>query len=150
MGNEDFKKDIEELFRLFNKLIERYPEENMPGIDKTQFEQLKLFLRNYETMKDQLSMQMMGSVNEPMRQMLRMFIKQMKEELGEDDYLTEKDQDEISISRQPAASLKQGDPAESIAYIDAMLSRPGLKNEEIDRLLDERAQLSELLNKPDN
>jgi hypothetical protein len=39
---------------------------------------------------------------------------------------------------------------ERIAYIDAMLSRPGLKSEEIDRLLDERAQLSELLNKPNN
>ncbi|MBG0782877.1 MAG: hypothetical protein H0S84_11465 [Bacteroidales bacterium] len=149
MENDDFKKDIEELFRLFNKLIERYPEENMPGIDKAQFEQLKMFLRNYETMKDQLSMQMMGSVNEPMRQMLRMFIKQMKEELGEDDFLTENEPDEIPISRQPSPSLKQ-DPMERIAYIDAMLSRPGLKSEEIDRLLDERAQLSELLNKPNN
>ncbi len=150
MENEDFKKDIEELFRLFNKLIERYPEENMPGIDKAQFEQLKLFLRNYETMKDQLSMQMMGSVNEPMRQMLRMFIKQMKEELGEDDFLTENEPDEIPILRQPAPALNQGDPMEKIAYIDAMLSRPGLKSDEIDRLLDERAQLSELLKKPNN
>jgi hypothetical protein len=150
MENDDFKKDIEELFRLFNKLIERYPEENMPGIDKAQFEQLKLFLRNYETMKDQLSMQMMGPVNEPMRQMLRMFIKQMKEELGEDDFLTENEPDEIPISRQPSPPLKQGDPMEKIAYIDAMLSRPGLKNEEIDRLLDERAQLSEQLKNPNN
>ncbi|HOI32719.1 MAG: hypothetical protein PHG67_05120 [Bacteroidales bacterium] len=146
MENDDFKKDIEELFRLFNKLMDRYPEENMPGIDKAQFEQLKLFLRNYENMKDQISMQMMGPVNEPMRQMLRMFIKQMREELGEDDFLQDTKQDEIPISRQTIPMIK-GDPLEQIAHIDAMLSRPGLKNEEIDRLLDERARLSELLKK---
>ncbi|MDD3636435.1 MAG: hypothetical protein RBR84_03500 [Bacteroidales bacterium] len=144
MENDEFKKDIEELFRLFNKLMERYPEENMPGIDKAQFEQLKLFLRNYENMKDQISMQMMGPVNEPMRQMLRMFIKQMKEELGEDDFLREAEQDEIPVKRQ-TMPVEKGDPIEQIAHIDAMLSRPGLKNEEIDRLLDERARLGELL-----
>ena len=144
MENDEFKKDIEELFRLFNKLMERYPEENMPGIDKAQFEQLKLFLRNYESMKDQISMQMMGPVNEPMRQMLRMFIKQMKEELGEDDFLREAEQDEIPVKRQ-TMPVEKGDPIEQIAHIDAMLSRPGLKNEEIDRLLDERARLGELL-----
>lgn len=141
MENDDFKKDIEELFRLFKKLMERYPEEDMPGIDKAQLDQLKLFLRNYENMKDQISMQMMGPVNEPMRQMLRMFIKQMKEELGEDDFLHEQDQDEIPITRQ-AEPLREGNYAEQIAHIDAMLSRQGLKNEEIDRLLDERARLS--------
>ena len=146
MENDEFKKDIEELFRLFNKLMERYPEENMPGIDKAQFEQLKLFLRNYENMKDQISMQMMGPVNEPMRQMLRMFIKQMKEELGEDEFLREAEQDEIPISRQ-TIPVEKGDRIEQIAHIDAMLSRPGLKNEEIDRLLDERARLSDLLKK---
>ncbi|HPE42510.1 MAG TPA: hypothetical protein PKV88_00385 [Bacteroidales bacterium] len=146
MENDEFKKDIEELFRLFNKLMERYPEENMPGIDKAQFEQLKLFLRNYENMKDQISMQMMGPVNEPMRQMLRMFIKQMKEELGEDDFLREAEQDEIPVKRQ-TMPVEKGDPIEQIAHIDAMLSRPGLKNEEIDRLLDERARLGELLKK---
>lgn len=144
MENDEFKKDIEDLFRLFNKLMERYPEENMPGIDKAQFEQLKLFLRNYENMKDQISMQMMGPVNEPMRQMLRMFIKQMKEELGEDDFLREAEQDEIPVKRQ-TMPVEKGDPIEQIAHIDAMLSRPGLKNEEIDRLLDERARLGELL-----
>jgi hypothetical protein len=141
MENDDFKKDIEELFRLFKRLMERYPEEDMPGIDKAQLDQLKLFLRNYENMKDQISMQMMGPVNEPMRQMLRMFIKQMKEELGEDDFLHEKDQDEIPITRK-AEPLREGNIAEQIAHIDAMLSRQGLKNEEIDRLLDERARLS--------
>lgn len=136
MEQDDFKKDIEELFRLFNKMMDEHPEENMPGMDKAQLQQLKLFLRNYESMKDQISMQMMGPVNEPMRQMLRMFIKQMREQLGEDEgfVIEEKDQ-YIPINR-----LESNE--RTIEFIDEMLRRPGLKPAEVDRLLDERAQLS--------
>jgi len=135
MEQDDFKKDIEELFRLFNKMMDEHPEENMPGMDKTQLQQLKLFLRNYETMKDQISMEMMGAVNEPMRQMLRMFIKQMREQLGEDDYFVVEEDKEIPI-------IKIESNERTIEFIDEMLRRPGLKPAEVDRLLDERAQLS--------
>lgn len=136
MEQDDFKKDIEELFRLFNKMMDEHPEENMPGMDKAQLQQLKLFLRNYESMKDQISMQMMGAVNEPMRQMLRMFIKQMREQLGEDEgFVIEEKEREI-----PIIKLESND--RTIEFIDEMLRRPGLKPSEVDRLLDERAQLS--------
>ncbi|MCK9453250.1 MAG: hypothetical protein M0Q90_16255 [Bacteroidales bacterium] len=135
MEQDDFKKDIDELFRLFNKMMDEHPEENMPGMDKTQLQQLKLFLRNYETMKDQISMEMMGAVNEPMRQMLRMFIKQMREQLGEDDNFVVEEKKEIPI-------IKIESNERTIEFIDEMLRRPGLKPAEVDRLLDERAQLS--------
>lgn len=136
MEQDDFKKDIEELFRLFNKMMDEHPEENMPGMDKAQLQQLKMFLRNYESMKDKISMEMMGSVNEPMRQMLRMFIKQMREQLGEDDgFVVEEKENEIPI-------IQQETNEKTIELIDEMLRRPGLKPSEIDRLLDERAQLS--------
>ncbi|MDY0077159.1 MAG: hypothetical protein RBR87_07760 [Bacteroidales bacterium] len=135
MEQDDFKKDIDELFRLFNKMMDEHPEENMPGMDKTQLQQLKLFLRNYETMKDQISMEMMGAVNEPMRQMLRMFIKQMREQLGEDENFVVEEKKEIPI-------IKIESNERTIEFIDEMLRRPGLKPAEVDRLLDERAQLS--------
>ena len=115
--------------------MDEHPEENMPGMDKTQLQQLKLFLRNYETMKDQISMEMMGAVNEPMRQMLRMFIKQMREQLGEDENFVVEEKKEIPI-------IKIESNERTIEFIDEMLRRPGLKPAEVDRLLDERAQLS--------
>jgi len=135
MEQDDFKKDIEELFRLFNKMMDQYPEENFPGMDKTQLQQLKLFLRSYETMKDRISMELSGNMNEPMRNMLRMFIKQMRDQLGEDDVFSVEQKEEIPI-------IKLETSERTIEYIDEMLRRPGLKPTEIDRLLDERANLT--------
>ncbi|HMM11064.1 MAG TPA: hypothetical protein PKE03_03105 [Bacteroidales bacterium] len=130
MENNEFRRQIDELFRLFNKLMERYPMEDMPGLDRMQLEQMKIFLRNYEQMKDQISFEMMGQVNEPMRQMISLFIKQLKEELGEEDL----------VDDNPPQAVTQG---KTIQEIDALLSRGGLSEDEIDKLLDERARLQQ-------
>lgn len=128
MDNEELKKQLDELFRLFNKLMEKHPIEDVPGINRMQLEQMRLFLKNYQLMKDQISMEMMGQMNEPVRQMIGMFIKQLREELGEDEY-TE------------SAVIEPVKNTDNLEEIDAMLRRPGLAEEEINRLLDERARI---------
>lgn len=135
MDNAEFKKQIDELFRLFNKLMEKHKAEEIPGINSLQLEQMKMFLKNYETMKDHISFEMMGQMNEPMRQMIGMFIQQLRQELGE-DYITDIQDKPIEIQ------------IDTIEHIDAMLRRPGLSEIEIDRLLDERARLVAERNKP--
>lgn len=130
MDNNEFRKQIDELFRLFNKLMERYPMEDMPGMNRMQLEQMKMFLKNYEQMKDQISFEMMGKVNESMRQMIGLFIKQLRDELGEDEPLQEEQPQIVATGL-------------SIEEIDAQLSMGGLSEEEIDRLLDERAKLQQ-------
>lgn len=126
MDNEAFKKQLDELFRLFNRLMEKHPIDEVPGINRMQLEQMRLFLKNYELMKDQITFEMMGQMNEPVRQMIGMFIKQLREELGEEDY--------TEVTFVPPATKP-----DSLEAIDEMLRRPGLSEEEIDRLLDERA-----------
>ena len=128
MENDDLKKNIDELFRLFKKLIEEHPVEEMPGINKFQYEQLKLFLQNYESMKAHMSVEMLGQMNEPMRQMLAMFVKQLREQLGE----------EVPESQ----SVEQKTMQLDVERIDEMLRNPNLSEEEIDKLLDERARLN--------
>lgn len=130
MDNNEFRKQIDELFRLFKKLMERYPMEDMPGLNRAQLEQMKLFLKNYEQMKDQLSFEVMGQVNEPMKQMISLFIKQLREELGEEEPL------ENPVQEIRAKGL-------TVEEIDRMLQQPGLSEEEIDRLLDERAKIKQ-------
>lgn len=132
MEQDDFKKKIDELFRLFKRLLDKYPSGEMEGINRFQFEQLKLFLQNYETVKDQLAVEMMGPMNEPMRQMLDMFLKQLREELGEDELFYTAAEESL-----PAGQY------DDIARIDQRLKEPGLSAEEIDRLLDERSRLME-------
>ena len=47
MENEDLKKQIDELFRLFKKVMEKYPPDDVPGIDKAQMDQLRAYLRRF-------------------------------------------------------------------------------------------------------
>jgi len=105
-----------------------HPVDEMPGVNKFQYEQLKLFLQNYESMKDHLSVEMMGQMNAPMREMLAMFVKQLREQLGEDAFETPT----------PQQKIMQLD----VQRIDEMLRNPNLTEEEIDKLLDERAKLN--------
>lgn len=137
MDEGAFKKQIDELFRLFNKLMEQHPMDEVPGINRFQLEQMKMFLRNYETMKDQLSYEMMGQMNEPMRQMISLFIRQLKQELGEPEDFEEPE----TIHVKPVSNLEQ---------IDERLKQPGLSEDEINHLLDERARLRSQQNQIDS
>jgi hypothetical protein len=112
--------------------MEQNPTEEIPGMSKFQMDQLKLFLSNYESMKDQISMEMMGPVNEPMRKMLGVFIQQLREQLGEPEPFE-------SHTATPEITSKSTEL--TVEIIDQMLARPGIKPEEIDRLLDERASI---------
>lgn len=137
MENEEFKKQIDELFRLFNKLMEKHPMDEIPGINSMQIEQMRMFLKNYELMKDKISFEMMGQMNEPVKQMISMFIKQLREELDEPEVF------DVEIISTTNTNV------ESIADIDAQLRNPGLTEAEIDQLLDKRAELVALQKKPD-
>ncbi|MBU1009913.1 MAG: hypothetical protein KKD74_07260, partial [Bacteroidetes bacterium] len=121
--------------RLFKKLVDKYPEGEQYGINKFQFEQLKLFLQNYEMMKDQLTLEMMGQLNEPMKQMLSMFLKQLREELGEEAV-------EILPENQ-SIILENTSEINDIERIDKLLANPDLSPEQIDKLLDERSRLKD-------
>jgi hypothetical protein len=136
MENDDFKKNIDELFRLFKRLVEKHPIEDMPGMNRFQLEQLKLFLSNYESMRDQISFEMVNQVNEPMKEMLVMFIKQLREQLGEEAF-----ESAIAIESPGPVSDKELD----IKKIDQLLTNPALTEAEIDNLLDQRIALQRLL-----
>ncbi len=130
MDNDDFKKQLDELFRLYNKLIEKYPTDDLSTFDKMQLEQMRVFLRNYETMKNHLSFEPFDQVNEPMRQMISMFIKRLREELGETE---------------PHVPVKN-EAVISVDEIDSYLRNPNLSEEQINHLLDERARLAKKQN----
>ncbi|NOU45846.1 MAG: hypothetical protein HOO86_02150 [Bacteroidales bacterium] len=140
MENDDFKKNIDELFRLFKRLVEKHPIEDMPGMNRFQLEQLKLFLSNYESMRDQISFEMVNQVNEPMKEMLVMFIRQLREQLGEEAF-----ESAIAIESPDAVSDKVSDKELDIKKIDELLTNPALTEAEIDNLLDQRIALQRLL-----
>ena len=85
MENENINNQMKELFRLFKKMMEKYPPDSMPGIDKAQAEQLKMMLSNYDEMQVSFSSDMFGLFDEETTQkILSRLIQQLRDQLGED------------------------------------------------------------------
>ncbi|HHJ10620.1 MAG: hypothetical protein DRI88_03100 [Bacteroidetes bacterium] len=134
MEDEKFRHDLDELFRLFKKLVEEKSMDDIPGVDKQMLQQFQFFFNNYEEMKDQIAYQLQGQFGEPVKEMVRTLVKQLREELGEEfDF----------IEAEEEIPVVEIDSSESdIEKIDKMLKDPNLTAEQIDELLDRRAQLT--------
>ena len=151
MENENIKKQMEELFRLFKKMMEKYPPESMPGIDKAQAEQLKMMLSNCDGMDISFSSDMFGIFDEETTQkILSRLIKQLRDQLGEDAY-EEPETPKLSIVDKKEQEFEQL-PTEDryVALLDAIdseLKKPGLSMDEIDNLLDRRKKIQDKITK---
>lgn len=142
---------MEELVRLFKKMMEKYPPDSIPGIDKAQAEQLKMMLSNYDDMKISISSDMFGIFDEETTQkILSRLIKQLKEQLGEDAY-EEEVVEKLSIVDKKEKEFQQL-PTEDryVALLDAIdteLKKPNLTMDEIDTLLDKRKKIQDTISK---
>ena len=150
MENEEINKQMEELFRLFKKMMEKYPPESMPGIDKAQAEQLKMMLSNSDEMKISFSSDMFGIFDEETtKKILSKLITQLKEQLGED--ASTDTIEKVSVVEQKEKEFEQLPTQDRyVALLDAIdseLKRPGISMEEIDMLLDKRKQIKDTISK---
>ena len=134
MEDEDFKKDLDELFRLFQKLVENKKVDEVPGVDKFMLSQFQMFFRNYDTMKDQIAEQLQGQFGESVKDMVRTLVDQLKEELDEDDLLRFEE-----VEEEPTILIDE--VGNSIQEIDEMLKNPELTEDQVNELLDRRADL---------
>ena len=142
------KKQIEELLRLFKKVMEKYPPDDVPGIDKAQLEQLKEYLTQYDSIKDQFSAEVFGMMDNSMaRQFIQLLINKLREQLGEDadiDELPESNIQDVEMKEKAFESLQTGENYQSlIDAIDAQLKNPDLTEEEMNVLLDKRLKLKD-------
>lgn len=151
MENENIKKQMEEFLRLFKKMMEKYPPESMPGIDKAQAEQLKMMLSNYDSMQISFSSDMFGGLldEETTGKILSKLIQQLREQLGED--ADEPVAEQLSIVDKKEKEFEQL-PTEDryVALLDAIdseLKKPNLSMEDIDNLLDRRKRIQDTISK---
>ena len=152
MENENINNQMKELFRLFKKMMEKYPPDSMPGIDKAQAEQLKMMLSNYDEMQVSFSSDMFGLFDEETTQkILSRLIQQLRDQLGEDADEDVVVKEQISIVDKKEKEFEQL-PTEHryIALLDAIdseLKKPNLSMDEIDELLDRRKKIQDTISK---
>ena len=142
---------MKELLRLFKKMMEKYPPDSMPGIDKAQAEQLKMMMENYDDMEISISSDMFGLFDkETTQKILSRLINQLREQLGEDSY-EEEEVEKLSIVDKKEKEFEQL-PTEDryVALLDAIdseLKKPNISMEEIDALLDKRKKIQDIISK---
>lgn len=146
MENEDLKKQIDELFRLFKKVMEKYPPDDVPGIDKAQMDQLRAYLTQYEMIKDQFSVEMFSMMDNGMAQnFIKMLTNKLREQLGDEadiDDVVENPIVDVEVKEKAFESLQTGENYQTLLdAIDAQLKNPDLSEEEIDVLLDKRLKI---------
>ena len=131
-SDRSFSENLDLLIKLLRKLKDKSQFEGMPGVPKMFVSNFDFFLKNYERMKDQISEQLLQQFGEPIKQMVADMVEQLQDELDEN----------MLTSTEPAVSSPViTGQKKTIAEIDEMLKKPGLSEEEIDRLLDERKRL---------
>lgn len=134
MHDEEFKKELDELFRLFKKLVDKKDLNDVPGVDKFMLQQFQFFFNNYDNMKDQIADQLQGQFGESVKDMVRTLVQQLKEELDEDIMLNYEEEEE-----EPAVQISE--VGSNKAEIDEMLKNPELTEDQVNELLDKRANL---------
>lgn len=128
-SSESFRKDLDQLIRLFKKMKEKSGENQFSQIDPIFTQNIDFIISNYEMVKNNIPVEMLNRMGFPLQQMLHQFIDQLKDELG-DDELQRKE-------NLPTPMSSNSD----ISKIDLLLKKPGLTEGEINSLLDERNHL---------
>lgn len=151
MENDDLKNKMNELFRLFRKVMEKFPPNDVPGMDKAQLDQLKMYLSQYDAMKDNMSVEIYGMMdNEMTRNIIDMLIKKLRDQLGDEadePEMIENHIQDVEIKEKAFESLQTGENYQAlIDSIDTQLKNPDLTDDEIDTLLDKRQKLLNKLN----
>jgi len=131
-SDRSFSENLDLLIKLLRKLKDKSQFEGIPGVPKMFIANFDFFLQNYDRMKDQITQQLLQQFGEPIKQMVADMVEQLKEELDEDVL------GETEVPEQAPIITGQKRTAEDI---DELLKRPGLSEEEIDKLLDERNRL---------
>ena len=131
-SDRSFSENLDLLIKLLRKLKDKSQFEGMPGVPKMFVSNFDFFIQNYEKMKDQISEQLLHQFGEPIKQMVADMVDQLKEELDDDLIITPD-----PVMESPVITGHK----RTIQEIDEMLKKPGLSEEEIDRLLDERKSL---------
>lgn len=136
-SDKSFHDNLDLLIKLLRKLKEKSSGDEIPGIPKMFFSNFDFVINNYEMMKNQISDQLLNQFGEPIKKMVAEMVEQLKEEVGEDFELEE----EIEAPKEKLEIEPGADSKEALEKIDEMLKKPGLSEEEIDKLLDERMKL---------
>ena len=147
MDENNLDNGLDNLLNMFKKLMENQDLDAIPGINEEQKEQLKMFLEDFDEMKDEMKVEIY-KLDPFTKQLVGMVMGQMGNFTGDVQQVTQQQAapKETPVNKEKALEEIPGTTENleaHLASIDAKLRDPKLTEEEIDRLLDERASIME-------
>lgn len=149
MDDENLNNNLDDLLDMFKKLMENQDINALPGINEEQKEQLKMFLEDFDELKDDMKVEIFR-LDPFTKQMVGMVMGHLKDFTGNMQPTTN-----TTTAPQEPALNKEKQLTEipgttenleaRLADIDRQLRNPDLSEEEINRLLDERSAIAEEL-----
>ena len=122
MEDENFKKELEDFFRLFKRFVERESFDGLPSVDPQQLEQLKAFMSQFDDVKDSINMEQIH-VDPFTKMMISSLVQQMREQLGPEWEAEDVVTAEEIVDRREEELKALSDEKQRDVEIDALLDR---------------------------
>ena len=149
MDDNNLNNGLEDLLNMFKKMMEGQDFDAIPGITEEQKEQLKMFLEDFDEMKNEMKIEIY-KLDPFSKQMMEMVMGQLKNIPG----MMQPTPNPTAVPSEPPVNKEKqltdipgtNENLEAhLAAIDDQLRQPDLSDEEINRLLDERTAIMEEL-----
>ena len=149
MDENNLNNGLDDLLNMFKKMMENQDLDAIPGINEEQKEQLKMFLEDFDELKDDMKVEIY-KLDPFTKQMVGMVMGQLQNFTGNNPQMTTPSTtpQEPPVNKEKQLSDIPGTTENleaHLAAIDDQLRQPDLSDEDINRLLDERTAIMEEL-----
>lgn len=145
MDDNNLNNGLEDLLNMFKKMMENQDLDAIPGINEEQKEQLKMFLEDFDELKDDMKVEIY-KLDPFTKQMVGMVMGQLKNFTGD----SQQNASTTTMPQEPPVNKEKQltdipgtteNLEAHLAAIDDQLRQPNLSDEDINRLLDERTSI---------
>ena len=145
MDENNLNNGLDDLLNMFKKMMENQDLDAIPGINEEQKEQLKMFLEDFDELKDDMKVEIY-KLDPFTKQMVGMVMGQLKNFTGD----SQQNASTTTMPQEPPVNKEKQltdipgtteNLEAHLAAIDDQLRQPNLSDEDINRLLDERTSI---------
>ncbi len=152
MDENNLNNELDDLLDMFKKIMEGQNLDAIPGINEEQKEQLKMFLEDFDELKSEMKVEIY-KLDPFTKQMVEMVMGHLKNlpnslQLAGSPHIVPLETPKPPVNKEKQLTDIPGTTENMeahLAAIDDQLRQPGLSDEEINRLLDERSEIAKEL-----
>ncbi len=147
MDENNLNNGLDDLLNMFKKMMENQDLDAIPGINDEQKEQLKMFLEDFDELKQDMKIEIY-KLDPFTKNMVGMVMGQLKNFPGMEMMTQNTVQQAPAVKKEKQLTDIPGTNENleaKLAEIDKQLRNPNLSDDELNRLLDERSSIVEEL-----